>query len=72
VLWYLRKAGVGGAETVARETDDAFEAHPYWQTSPAQERELRKSLYKALIDAGTDDVVDLAGGLLRMLRRASA
>jgi type I restriction enzyme, R subunit len=72
VLWYLEKQGIAGADAVARAVERAFAAHPHWHASAAQERELRKKLYKALIDAGVDDVVEMATALLRMLRRASA
>lgn len=72
VLWYLKKEGVEKAEEVARRSAVAFEAHPHWQVSSHQEQEVRKALYKALIDMGADGVVELANGVLRMLRRASS
>jgi type I restriction enzyme R subunit len=72
VLWYLKKEGLPGADAVAHALGDAFVKHPHWHSSSAQERELRKLLYKALIDAGAEDVVELATGVLRMLRRATA
>jgi type I restriction enzyme R subunit len=72
VFWYLQKQEVQGADAVARDVEAGFAAYPHWQSSAAHERELRKKLYKALIDAGTEDVVELANGLLRMLQRASA
>ena len=71
VLWYLKKEDVAQAEEVARRAAAAFEAHPHWQASDHQEQEVRKALYKALIDTGADGVVELAIGVLRMLRRAS-
>ena len=55
---------------MARAAEEAFAANPHWRASAPQERELRKRLYKALIDSGADDVVELVTGLLRMLRRA--
>ena len=60
------------AEEVARQASAAFAAHPHWQASSHQEQEVRKALYKALIDANADGVVELANGVLRMLRRASS
>ena len=47
----------------------AFAEHPHWQTSSHQEQSVRKSLYKAMITAGIDGVVDLAQRLMKMLRR---
>ena len=71
MLWYLKKEDVAQAEEVAQRTAAAFDAHPHWQTSSHQEQQVRRALYKALIDAGADGVVELANGVLRMLRRAS-
>jgi len=71
VYWLLKKEGVEQADTVAKAAGKAFEQHPHWQTSSHQEQEVRKAFYKALIDAGVDGVVDLAQGILRMLRRAT-
>ena len=71
VLWYLQKEGVTQADEVARQAESAFAQHPHWQTSSHQEQEVRKSLYKALIDAGVDGVVECAKSVMRMLRRAS-
>lgn len=72
VLWYLQKEGLAKAREVARAAEAAFRDHPHWRSSSQQERELRKALYKALIDAGAEDVVERATSVLRMLRRASA
>jgi type I restriction enzyme R subunit len=52
-------------------TAEAFQEFPHWQTSSHQEQEVRKSLYKALIESGVEAVVDLAQGVMKMLRRAS-
>ncbi len=72
VLWYLQKEGLAKAEQVARAAEAAFRDHPHWRSSSQQERELRRALYKGLIDAGAEDVVERATSILRMLRRASA
>ncbi len=37
--------------------------------SEAQEREVRKSIFKALIDAGVEAVAEVADKLMRLLRR---
>jgi hypothetical protein len=72
VYWLLKRDGVEQASQVARAVGEAFEQYPHWQTSSHQEREVRKSFYKALIDAGiVDGIVDIAQKILRMLRRAS-
>ncbi len=70
VYWLLKKQGVEQADTVARAAGEAFEQYPHWQTSGRQEQEVRKSFYKALINAGVQGVVDIAQGILKMLRRA--
>ena len=71
VFWLLRREGVARAEQVAREVAAGFERFPHWQRSADQEREVRKCLYKSLLDAGVERVVELADRLLTMLRRAT-
>jgi len=70
VSWLLRKGGLSNADIIAQEISAAFEQHPHWQRSERQERDLRRSIYKALIDSGVENVVELADRLLTMLRRA--
>jgi type I restriction enzyme R subunit len=72
VMWYLERQDIRQAEAVARQAASAFESHPHWQRSSHQEQEVRKALYKSLIDAGVEGVVELATGVMRMLRRASS
>jgi len=72
VYWYLNKAEVPKALDVARTASSAFDRYPHWQTSTHQEQDVRRALYKALIDAGVDKVVDIAQGIMRMLRRSSS
>ncbi len=72
VYWYLNKAEVPKALDVARTASSAFEQYPHWQTSTHQEQDVRRALYKALIDAGVEKVVDIAQGIMRMLRRSSS
>ncbi len=73
VLWLLKKEGFpqAEAETIAHEIAMAFERFPHWPRSERQERELRKSIYKARIEAKVENVVEWADRLLSMLRRAA-
>jgi len=59
------------AEQIARAVEPSFQKFPHWSRSAAQERELRRSLYKALIDVGVPDVVAWTDGMLTLLRRVS-
>jgi len=70
VFWYLQKEKLPAAKDIAEQIASAFAAQPHWQTSSHQEQELRRSLYKSLIDAGVEKVVELAQSLMNMLRRA--
>jgi type I restriction enzyme R subunit len=70
VFWYLKREGLAGAEGIAREVERALGELPHWERDVSQERELRKRMYKIMIDAGVDGVVDLVEKLLRMLRRS--
>jgi len=70
VFWYLKREGLADAESVARDVEKALGAYPHWGRDPAQERELRKRMYKILINVGVEGVVELVDKLLRLLRRA--
>ena len=71
VYWLLNQQGVKKADDVGKAAGEAFEQNPHWQTSSHQEQEVRKSLYKALIAAGVDGVVEVAQNILKMLKGAS-
>jgi type I restriction enzyme R subunit len=69
VYWLLNKEGIKQARHVAESAGKAFKENPHWQTSSHQEQEVRKSLYKAFINAGMKDaVVEIAQNIMRMLR----
>lgn len=70
VFWMLQRAEVAQALPVARAVGEAFQTFPHWQSSSHQEQEVRKAIYKALIDAQVDGVIEVANGILKMLRRA--
>lgn len=69
VYWYLEREGVRQAYQVAKIAEETLQTYPHWDWDPAQERELRKNLYKALLDAGCEEVVRVVEKLLRLLRR---
>jgi type I restriction enzyme R subunit len=71
VFWMLQRAEVPQALKVARAVGEAFAAYPHWQTSTHQEQDVRKAIYKALINAGVDGVIEVATGILKTLRRAA-
>ncbi|QIA27742.1 HsdR family type I site-specific deoxyribonuclease [Thermaerobacter sp. PB12/4term] len=69
VYWFLRKEGVAEAEEVARRVGEALERYPHWCLSEEQGRELRIALYKVLIEAGIETVIEVAERLLKLLWR---
>ena len=74
VSWWLRvQKGFDAekAESLAASFEPAFEKLPHWALSKAQERELRKLIYKELIAAGVKDVVAWTAEMLTLLRRAT-
>ncbi len=76
VAWWLRvQQGLEGqkAQAIAQRLDPLFREYPHWAVSAQQERELRKGLYKALLEAGVppEELVPWANALLDLLRRAS-
>ncbi len=68
VYYLLDKQGIGKADIVATSVGEAFKQFPHWRSISHQEQEIRKSFYKALIDAGVDGVVDTVQNILKMLR----
>jgi type I restriction enzyme R subunit len=76
VAWWLRvQQGLEAqqAKAIAQRLDPVFRKHPHWAISAHQERELRKDLYKALLEGGVPQsaVVSWANVILDLLRRAT-
>ncbi|WP_243027222.1 type I restriction endonuclease subunit R [Thermus albus] len=73
VEWWLRTHQVDPekASQVAQVMEAAFNSLPHWMDSQEQERELRKDLYKALMEIGVAEVVAWANAILNLLRRAA-
>jgi type I restriction enzyme, R subunit len=69
VFWLLQRIGVRNADAIARNLEEVFGEQPHWRQSAAQERDVRRSIYKALIDANVVDVADVVGYLLSVLRQ---
>lgn len=67
VYWYLDQQGIEKADEIAKAAAEAFEENPHWKSTGTQEQEVRTALYKALISAGVDGVVDVAQNILKML-----
>jgi type I restriction enzyme R subunit len=71
VFYVLKTDGVEEPLKAAQAVEAAFQQYPHWQTSEHQEQDVRRSIYKALIDAGIEAVVEVATKLMKLLRRAS-
>ncbi len=71
VFWLLKRIGVVDAEPIARSVEAVFVEHPYWRQSATQERDVRRDLYKSLIEAKVTEVGDVVGYLLSVLRRSA-
>jgi type I restriction enzyme R subunit len=71
VFYVLKADGIKEPLGVARKVEEAFGEYPHWQVSERQEQDVRRALYKALIDAGVEAVVEIAGKLMKLLRRAT-
>jgi type I restriction enzyme R subunit len=70
-FYLLKQDGVADAQKVAQRVSEAFGHYPHWQASERQEQEVRVKLYKALMDAGVEKVVDGATKLMKLLRRSA-
>ncbi len=73
VEWWLRTRQVEPerARSMAGEMEAAFREYPHWSSSASHERELRKHLYKVLINHQVETVVEWAEQMLSLLRRAA-
>lgn len=74
VAWWLRvQKGWPPEEALdlAARVEASFRSFPHWATSSAQERELRRELYKVLAKASPKEVVAWVNALLALLRRAA-
>ncbi len=71
VYWFLKKEGAGDPMKVAEDAEKTFKEYPHWNVSERQEQDVRRSLYKSLIDSGVEAVVEVGSKLLKMLKRAS-
>jgi type I restriction enzyme R subunit len=49
VYWLLNREGIVEAEPIARNMETTFEEYPHWQYSDAQERDVRRALWKVLL-----------------------
>jgi type I restriction enzyme R subunit len=69
IYWMLEREGLQRAKTTARDIARVLEEHRHWRLSEHHEREARRGIYKALLEAGVDNPVPLADRLLRILQR---
>lgn len=73
VFYALKREGVAEPEKIAEQAQAAFEQYPHWRTSERQEQDVRRSLYKSLIDRGVKEALtDIADRIIKLLRRASS
>ena len=71
VFYILKNEGVSRALEVATLIEVAFQRHPHWKRSDRQAQELRRALYRALIDIGVENVVERVQRIMRVLKRES-
>ena len=71
VFYVLKSDGVADPLKAAQAVEAAFQQYPHWQTSEHQKRDVLRSIYKALIDAGIEAEEEVTKKLMNLLRRAS-
>lgn len=69
VYWKLKDLGIADPRKLAEEAADTFEKFPHWHRSEKQEQDVRKKLYKSLLDAGVNGLKDVVDALFKMLKR---
>lgn len=68
VYWLLNGNGVTNPEEKANQMREVFQKFPHWRTSEHHEREVKRELYKVLVQAGVKDTAELAKGVMRVLK----
>lgn len=56
VYWLLNNEGLPGAEEIAQQMETTFAEFPHWRMSEAQERDVRRVLYRVLLLARSKDL----------------
>jgi type I restriction enzyme R subunit len=56
IYWTLRQEGLESAEAIASEMLPVMEEFPHYDSSEAQEREIKKALYRVILGTGEKDV----------------
>ena len=69
MFWLLRGEGVKEPEDAAKQMEKVFTNYPHWKNSEPQAREVRKALYKILIDKGVKEKVTLAKKIMQYMGR---
>jgi type I restriction enzyme R subunit len=68
VYWLLDRKKIDGADEIGNAMARAFAQHPHWKASERQARDVRRELYKTLIQAGrTEDVSQLVDHVLKII-----
>ena len=72
LFWLLKREGMDAPEAAAKSIGKSLDAFPHWRTSEAQERNVRRELYKVLVKADVPErkQKELAEHILKVLRRA--
>ncbi len=68
VYWLARKEGIEEPENVANRMNFVFDQYPHWKRSEAQEREVRREMYKALAKSNAKSLPDFVNKVIRILK----
>jgi len=68
VYWILRNDGIENPEKKANMMREVFQRYPHWRKSEAHEREVKREMYKILLDTNAEDVPKLVNEIMRLLK----
>jgi len=71
IFWLLKNGGIDKPEDKANQMRSVLEQYPHWRNSEAHEREVKRELYKVLLQAGINDTrkaSGLANNVMRVIR----
>jgi len=68
IYWIFKKEGISNPEERASKMKKFFDKYPHWRKSEIHEREIRKGLYKVLLDTNIDDIAGMVDKIMRLLK----
>jgi type I restriction enzyme R subunit len=71
VAWLLNREDIDGALDIGKKMETTFADYPHWRTSHSQQAEVRKALYRELLqERDVPEAAELVGRIIDVLKRS--